>query len=99
MRQAEFLSAAKKRIRQMNKVLGFSPSDKTIRVQAGARWRDVQRFIGGAVSFFSVYPGKDRSEPLARRHEIAGTLLEQARALSILLDAQVVHYEPRKRRS
>ncbi len=32
-------------MRQMNKVLGFSPSDKTIRVQAGARWRDIQRFI------------------------------------------------------
>lgn len=32
-------------MRQMNKVLGFSPSDKTIRVQAGTRWRDIQRFI------------------------------------------------------
>ncbi|HEV8691942.1 MAG TPA: FAD-dependent oxidoreductase, partial [Ideonella sp.] len=32
-------------MRQMNQVLAFSPQDKTIRVQAGIRWRDIQRFI------------------------------------------------------
>jgi FAD/FMN-containing dehydrogenase len=32
-------------MRQMNQVLAFSPADKTIRVQAGIRWRDIQRFI------------------------------------------------------
>jgi len=32
-------------MRQMNQVLAFSPADKTIRVQAGIRWSDIQRFI------------------------------------------------------
>jgi FAD/FMN-containing dehydrogenase len=32
-------------MRQMNKVIWFSPMTKTIRVQAGIRWCDIQRFI------------------------------------------------------
>jgi ATP-dependent DNA helicase RecG len=51
--------------------------------------RNVQRFIPGAFSLFSVYPGTDRSETHAERHEIAGTVSEQARQLSDLLDAQL----------
>ena len=45
-------------MRQMNQVLGFSPSDKTIRVQAGTRWRAIQRFIdphGLAVKIMQTY--------------------------------------------
>lgn len=50
--------------------------------------REVQRFIPGANTLFSIYPGVDRSDPHAERHELAGTLLEQARRLSELLDVQ-----------
>ena len=50
--------------------------------------RDVQRFIPGAVSLFSIYPGTDRSDVHAERHEIAGNLIEQARRLTELLDIQ-----------
>jgi hypothetical protein len=50
--------------------------------------RDTQRFIPGAVSFFSIYPGVDRSAPHAERHELAGTVLDQARRLQDLLDIQ-----------
>jgi ATP-dependent DNA helicase RecG len=50
--------------------------------------RDVQRFVPGAFSLFSIYPGTDRSAPHAERHEIAGTLIEQARRLNELLDVQ-----------
>ena len=32
-------------MREMNRVLQFSPADKTIRVQAGIRWCDIQRFV------------------------------------------------------
>lgn len=32
-------------MREMNQVIGFSPMHKTIRVQAGIRWCDIQRFI------------------------------------------------------
>lgn len=49
-----------------------------------------QRFIPGAVAIYSAYPGRDRTEPVARRFEIAGTLLDQARRLQELLDTEPV---------
>jgi ATP-dependent DNA helicase RecG len=50
--------------------------------------RNLQAHIPGAYSLFSVYAGSDRSEPRAERHELAGNLIEQARRLFELLDAQ-----------
>jgi ATP-dependent DNA helicase RecG len=50
--------------------------------------RDPQRFIPGAVTLFSIYPGVDRSDPHAERHELAGNVLDQARRLQELLDIQ-----------
>ncbi|TAK45064.1 MAG: hypothetical protein EPO28_04095 [Saprospiraceae bacterium] len=35
----------------------------------------------GAYSIFSIYRGVDRSEPTAERHEITGTIVQQARKL------------------
>ena len=52
--------------------------------------RSPQRFISGAYAIFSAYPGHDRTDPVARRFEIAGTLFEQARRLRELLDAEAV---------
>lgn len=50
--------------------------------------REPQRFIDGAFTVLSIYPGPDRSEPHAERHELIGTLLDQARRLLELLDVQ-----------
>jgi predicted HTH transcriptional regulator len=50
--------------------------------------RETQRFIPGAFSIFSMYPGTDRSDAHSERHEVAGNLLEQARRLGQLLDVQ-----------
>ncbi len=50
--------------------------------------RNTQRHIPGAVSLFALYPGSDRSTPHAERHELSGTLLEQAKRLQELLDVQ-----------
>jgi ATP-dependent DNA helicase RecG len=52
--------------------------------------REPQRFIAGAFAIYSAYPGADRTDPVARRVEIPGTLLDQARRLQELLDAEVV---------
>ncbi len=52
--------------------------------------REPQRFIPGAFAIYSTYPGVDRTDPVARRFEIAGTLPDQARRLQGLLDAEVV---------
>ncbi len=49
--------------------------------------RNLQRFIPGAISLFSQYGATTRSEPLGERHELAGTLLEQASRLVVLLDS------------
>lgn len=50
--------------------------------------RETQRYIPGAVSLFSIYPGGDRSDVHAERHELADNLLGQARRLTELLDVQ-----------
>jgi FAD/FMN-containing dehydrogenase len=45
-------------MRSMNRILAFSPGDKTIRVQAGVRWCDIQRFVdphGLAVKIMQTY--------------------------------------------
>lgn len=52
--------------------------------------RSPQRWIAGAYAIFSAYPGRDRTDPVARRFEIAGTLLDQARRLGELLEAEAV---------
>ncbi len=52
--------------------------------------REPQRFIPGAFSIFSSYPGIDRTAPTAYRIEISGTLLDQAKRLQDLLDAEAV---------
>ena len=52
--------------------------------------REPQRFVPGAFSIYSTYPGRDRSDPVAHRFEIAGTLIDQARRLQELLDAEAV---------
>lgn len=44
--------------------------------------------IPSAVVVFSVYPGVDRSEQHAERHELVGTVFEQARRLRELLATQ-----------
>ena len=50
--------------------------------------RDPQRFIPGLISLFSIYPGRDRSDIHAERHELVGTVVEQSRRLNELLDVQ-----------
>ncbi|GGC61650.1 FAD-binding protein [Undibacterium terreum] len=45
-------------MREMNQVLGFDPQARTIRVQAGIRWCDIQRFVdphGLAVKIMQTY--------------------------------------------
>jgi ATP-dependent DNA helicase RecG len=50
--------------------------------------RETQRFVPGAITYFSIYPGIDRADPHAERHELASNVIEQARKLQELLDIQ-----------
>lgn len=47
-----------------------------------------QYFIESAVVVFSIYPGTDRSEPYAERHEMTGSIFEQERRIRELLNTQ-----------
>ena len=51
---------------------------------------EVQRFIPGAVSFFSKYEGVDRDSPRGQRLELADTLLNQLRVLLPTVEAEAV---------
>jgi hypothetical protein len=50
--------------------------------------RDVQRFFPGAFAILSVYAGTDRSERSAERHDLGGSIIEQARKLIDRLDTE-----------
>lgn len=50
--------------------------------------KDPLKFVSGAYVVFSIYKGKDRSEPTAERHEITGNLVQQARKCIELLNAE-----------
>ncbi len=52
--------------------------------------RDVQRFIPGAISFFSKYEDVDRASPRGQRLELANTLLDQLRVLLPTVEAEAV---------
>ncbi len=51
---------------------------------------DVQRFIPGAVSFFSKYEGSDRDSSHGQRLDLADTLLNQLRLLLPAVEAEAV---------
>ncbi|MBN2441570.1 MAG: hypothetical protein JXJ04_09485 [Spirochaetales bacterium] len=50
--------------------------------------RDPLKYFSGAYTVFSIYRGKDRSEPTAERHEIVGSIVEQAKKCIELLNSQ-----------
>ena len=50
--------------------------------------RDVTKHVPGAYVIFSVYRGKDRSEPTAERREIVGSILDQTRKIIEQLNAE-----------
>ena len=47
--------------------------------------KDILKFFDETYIIFSIYPGVDRSEPTAERHEITGNLIHQARTCIELL--------------
>lgn len=50
--------------------------------------KDPLKFFSGAFTIVSIYKGKDRSEPTAERHEIAGNIVEQARKALMILNTE-----------
>jgi FAD/FMN-containing dehydrogenase len=89
-------------MRQMNQVVAFSPADKTIRVQAGIRWRDVQRFVdphGLAVKIMQTYAdftvGGSLGVNCHGRYMGQGPLILSVREIRLVLaDGSVVDASP-----
>ena len=50
--------------------------------------KDPLRFFSGAYVVFSIYKGKDRSEPTAVRHEITGNIVQQTRKCIELINKE-----------
>jgi FAD/FMN-containing dehydrogenase len=86
-------------MRRMNQVLWFSPVERTIRVQAGIRWCDIQRFVdphGLAVKIMQTYAnftvGGSLSVNVHGRYVGHGPLVLSVRAITlVLMSGDVVH--------
>jgi FAD/FMN-containing dehydrogenase/uncharacterized membrane protein YhaH (DUF805 family)/SAM-dependent methyltransferase len=79
-------------LRRLNRVVSFAPQEKTIRVQAGVRWCDIQRFVDPhdlAVAIMQTYAnftvGGSLSVNVHGRYVGQGPLILSARSLSIVL--------------
>lgn len=89
-------------MREMNKVLRFAPQEKIIRVQAGIRWCDIQRFIDPhdlAVKIMQSYAnftvGGSLSVNAHGRYMGAGPLILSVRSIRLVLpNAELVDASP-----
>lgn len=89
-------------MRQMNQVLAFTPTEKTIRVQAGIRWCDIQRFIDPhdlSVKIMQTYAnftvGGSLSVNVHGRYMGLGPLVLSVRSLRVVLaDGSVQQASP-----
>jgi FAD/FMN-containing dehydrogenase/SAM-dependent methyltransferase len=89
-------------MRKMNQVVNFVPSQKAIRVQAGIRWCDIQRFVdphGLAVKIMQTYAnftvGGSLSVNVHGRYIGLGPLILSVRSIKLVLaNADVVEASP-----
>ena len=79
-------------MRRMNQVIAFSPVERTIRVQAGVRWCDIQRFVdphGLAVKIMQTYAnftvGGSLSVNVHGRYVGHGPLVLSVRSITLVL--------------
>jgi FAD/FMN-containing dehydrogenase len=85
-------------MRSLNRILEFSPVARTIRVQAGTRWCDIQRFVdphGLAVKIMQTYAnftvGGSLSVNVHGRYMGLGPLVLSVRAIrAVLMSGEVV---------
>src|SRR5271155_3260211 len=79
-------------MRSMNKVILFSPLERTIRVQSGIRWCDIQKFIdphGLSIKIMQTYAnftvGGSLSVNVHGRYIGLGPLIRSVRSLQVVL--------------
>jgi FAD/FMN-containing dehydrogenase len=92
-------------MRQMNQVIWFSPIKKIIRVQAGIRWCDIQRFIDPhdlSVKIMQTYAnftvGGSMSVNVHGRYMGLGPVILSVRAITLVMaDGEVLEASPQIR--
>jgi FAD/FMN-containing dehydrogenase/SAM-dependent methyltransferase len=91
-------------LRGLNQVIAFSPMARTIRVQAGIRWRDIQRFIDPhelSVKIMQTYSnftvGGSLSVNVHGRYMGLGPLILATRAIRLVLaDGTIADASPQQ---
>lgn len=86
-------------MRQLNKIVAFSPEEKTIKVEAGARWCDIQHFIDPyhlSVKIMQTYAnftvGGSLSVNVHGRYVGLGPIILSVKSLDIILaSGELVH--------
>lgn len=89
-------------MRHLNKVIAFSPAERTIRVQSGVRWCDLQRFLdphGLAVKIMQTYAnftvGGSLSVNVHGRYIGLGPLILSVRSIRMILaDGTMIDASP-----
>jgi len=89
-------------MRRLNRVVNFSPSQKTVRVEAGIRWRDLQKFIdphGLSVKLMQSYAdftvGGALSINAHGRYTGLGPVILSVRSIALLLaDGTLIEATP-----
>jgi len=89
-------------MRQFNRIVDFSPAEKTIAVQAGARWRDVQEYIDPAdlsvkimQSYANFTVGGSLSVNAHGRYVGLGPIISSVKSLKIVLaDGSILDASP-----
>jgi FAD/FMN-containing dehydrogenase len=92
-------------MRKLNRVLAFSKQDKTITVQAGARWRDVQEYVDPhdlSVMIMQTYAnftvGGSLSVNVHGRYVGSGPLALSVKSLRVILaDGSLIEASPTQR--
>src|SRR5262245_21974074 len=91
-------------MRRLNQIVELRPLEKTVRVQAGARWCDIQRFVdphGLAVKIMQTYAnftvGGSLSVNVHGRYVGLGPLILSVRAVKlVLMSGEAVEASPRQ---
>ena len=89
-------------MQQFNRILAFSPADKTITVQAGARWRQIQEHVDPAnlavkimQSYANFTVGGSLSVNAHGRYVGLGPIILSVRSLKLVLaDGSIVEASP-----
>jgi len=93
MQPEDFLSDTNQIAAFIPPLMGRLPLDQVLRPKnftllMFGKKKSIARYFTNAHTIVSIYPGKDRGESFAERHELAGPIIQQAHDAMKILDLQ-----------